>query len=100
MRTQTLHYPHPTGFALAGTVGILYTVCAAVVSLWPMQIIRFFNGWMHAIDLSRIYIPPQITIGSFLLGLLGVMVTAYVTGFVFAWIYNKCVAHCKRKGWI
>ncbi len=98
--TKTLHHAHPTGIALALTAGVLYTLCALAVMLWPMQTIQFFNTWLHAIDISKMYTPPQITVTLFLQGLGSIMVTSYLIGMLFAWLYNKCVDHCQRKGWI
>ena len=97
---QTIHYAHPTGFALGLTSGVLYTVCAVAVSVWPLQTLRFFNSWMHAVDLTKVFMPPQITPISFLRGLISIIIAGYLTGVLFGWIYNKCVTHCTKKGWI
>ena len=49
---KTIHYAHPTGFALGITAGIIYTVCAAAVAFWPMQTVKLFNSWFHGVDLT------------------------------------------------
>ena len=95
---QSSLYVHPVGLALSITAGITYTLCAAAVALWPVQFVRFFNSWFHGIDLSKIMTAPQITISNFIVGLLGIMMAAYLTGALYAWVYNKCIGHCKRKG--
>ena len=100
MTKTTLHYVHPTGMALAATSGLLYTLCALVIARWPVPTLQFFNTWMHAIDLSRIYTPPQLTLGLYFQGLLGIMLTAYFVGAIYALLYNLCVAHCQKKKWI
>jgi len=94
------HYVHPTGAALSVTSGIVYTVCAVFVKLWPSQSIRFFSDWFHGIDLTRIAVIPQITVGNFLRGLIEVLIFAYLAGALYAWLYQKCEEHCKRKKWI
>lgn len=100
MDKNTPHYAHPTGFALGITAGILYIICALLVLAWPMQTVKFFSLWFHGIDLTRIAVLPQITIGMFLTGLIGIVLAGYLVGVLYSWVYNKCVVHCKRKGWI
>lgn len=95
---QSFRHVHPTGLALGITAGIAYTLCAVAVAFWPVQFVRFFNSWFHGIDLSKIMAAAQITIGNFVVGLVGIMVVAYLTGAFYAWMYNKCVRHCQRKG--
>lgn len=97
---NTLHYVHPTGLAFGLTAGLVYALCAAFVALWPTKTLNFFNNWFHGIDLTKILVTPQITLGSFIIGLLEVIVAAYLVGAFYAWAYNKCVAHCKTRGWI
>jgi len=50
--------------------------------------------------LSKIFVFPQITFGSLARGLVEIVLFFYVTGVIYGWVYNKCVNHCKRKGWI
>ena len=94
------HYPHPTGLALAITSGIVYTICAIAIWLWREQTVRFLTTWFHGIDLTKIISDTPITLGVFFIGLIGVMLSAYIFGFIYAWLYNKCTEHCKKKGWI
>ncbi len=97
---QRPHYVHPTGLAFALTGGLLYVICAAFVALWPRGTISFFSKWFHGINLTEIAATTQITVGNFMIGLAGVVITAYLTGAFYAWTYNKCVAHCIKRGWI
>lgn len=101
MAEKTSHlYVHPVGLALALTGSIIYALCAFFVVILPTQTLKFFNYWFHGIDLAPIYRQPQITVGSFLFGLVSVIVFTYITGAIFAWAYNKCFEHCRRMGWI
>ena len=100
MEKKTLHYVHPTGFALGVTSAILYTLCAAAVKLWPVRTISFVNNWFHGIDLMRIFDPTKLTWSAFFRGLISILVIAYLSGLLYAWLYNKCVDHCKKKRWI
>ena len=94
----TLHYVHPTGLAFGLTGGLVYVLSSAFVALWPTQAINVLSNWVHGIYLTNV--APQITLGSFIIGLIGVIVAAYLVGAFYAWAYNKCVTHCKKRGWI
>lgn len=98
--TMKSHYVHPTGAALSVASGIIYAACAIYVKLWPMQAISFFNNWFHGIDLTQIAVIPEITAGSFIRGLISIMIFTYLAGALYAWLYQKCEEHCKRKKWI
>lgn len=97
---QTEHYVHPAGLAAATTAGIIYVICAFLVSLWPAQTVAIFGSWLHGIDIAKISTLKPLAFGSFLVGLVSVMVVFYTAGALYAFLYNKCVAHCKRKQWI
>ncbi len=92
--------PHPRGLAAGLTAGIVYIICAAAVTLWPAQSLRFVALWLHGIDLTKIAAPVQLTVGKFVLGLFGVVLSFYILGVVYGLLYNLCYAHCKRKKWI
>ncbi len=100
MEKTNLHYPHPAGVAAGLTAGIVYAVCAAVVTLWPTQALSFFANWFHGIDLVKIAVPIQITASSFVVGLIGVIISFYIVGFIYGWLYNICYIHCKKRKWI
>lgn len=93
-------YEHPAGLALGIASGIVYAICALLVALWPVPTIRLFSSWFHSIDLTKIIAGKGITFGSFLLGLIEIVIAAYLFGVLSAWLYNKCFAHCRRKGWL
>ncbi|MFA4887577.1 MAG: DUF5676 family membrane protein [Candidatus Nanoarchaeia archaeon] len=100
MKKETVHYIHPTGLALSITAGIVYTACAVLFWLFPSQTIIFFNNWSHGINLAQIATTKTLTLGGFFVGLLCVMIFTYIVGAFYAFIYNKCVIHCKNKGWL
>ncbi len=100
MEKTTCCYAHPTGLALSVTASIVYSVCAFFVAVMPGQTMKFFNDWFHGIDLSSLLTVKQITFGTFFRGLIEIAVFAYITGLIYGLAYNKCVAHCKKKGWI
>ncbi len=93
-------YLHPFALAAGLTSGIVYGVCAAAVWLWPRQTVGFFATWFHGVDLMRIAAPLQLTVSNFVLGLIGTVLFAYVVGLLFAWLYNRCYVHCRKRKWI
>ena len=100
MEKTTPHYAHPTGLALSITAGVLYLACAALIAIWPDGALWLFNDWFHGIDLSRMSTTTQIGIGSLIRGLFTLMLSAYLTGALFGWLYNLCLYHCIRWGWV
>ena len=79
-----------TGFAAAITFAVVYAVCALVFALFPDATLGFFDAWFHGLDL-RLLVPPggmALTTGTFFYGLVGVSLTAFITGVVFAVVNN------------
>ena len=93
-------HPHPIGVATGLTAGIVYTICAAAVAIWPKFTMSFFTNWLHGIDLTKISAPIQLTFGKFIIGLFSVVLFFYLIGLVYGLIYNACYAHCKKRKWI
>lgn len=100
MENATLHYAHPTGLALSITAGVIYLVCAALIAIWPDGAVWLLNDWFHGIDLARISVPAQWGIGRLIRGLFTLMFSAYLTGALFGWLYNRCLYHCIKWGWV
>jgi hypothetical protein len=81
--------PLRTGLALAATATILYVVCAAAFALAPGTTLDFLNAWFHGVDLSVLKPGAKpFGWGTFLYGLVGVAIAAFVTGVVYAVAYN------------
>ncbi|RJQ49297.1 MAG: hypothetical protein C4528_00895 [Gammaproteobacteria bacterium] len=82
--------PSVLGVSLALTFGVLYSICAAAFALWPETAFAFFNAWFHGMDL-RLLQPEggrAVTLNGYFYGLIGILITAYVAGVVFALLYN------------
>ena len=97
---KTKVHPHPIGVAAGLTAGIVYLICAVVVTLWPTLSLRFFANWFHGVDLIKIATPVQFTFWTFILGLLSAILFFYVIGLVYGLLYKLCYAHCKKRKWI
>lgn len=81
--------PWIAGTALAIAFAVLYTLCAAAFALFPGATLTFFDVWFHGLDLSVLANSGEsLTLGNYLYGLLGVVLTAFVAGTVFGLSYN------------
>ena len=74
-----------TAFALTATVAIGYTLCAVVYALSPGFALSLSQAVFHG-TLARN--APEMTFGSYLVGLVVLCVVSYIAGVVFAWSYG------------
>lgn len=84
------HYPLATANATAATTAVIYVVCTVSSVFLPDLSMTIVQSWFHGIDLSKIT-SVNITVGSFVLGIITATVGAWLIGFVFAKIYNQFV---------
>lgn len=80
------HNPLATANALAVTGVILYTVCRVLVGLFPETSLVVAQSWFHGMQLTNS--SWNLTAASFVLGLLSFAIAAWLTGYVFALVYN------------
>jgi len=78
----------------AGTLGIVYVVCAAVVALLPEVAGQISSVVFHGLVFQATPIPAA----SFVAGLALTVMGTFVITVVFAMLYNSCVGHCKKRG--
>lgn len=78
--------------AFANASGILgagfFIICFIVASIIPGLYKTILESWMHILNLSGLWrgVP-----GNFLLGLISFTVVSWITGWLFAWLYNKFI---------
>ena len=79
------------GFALAagGVMGAVYVLCAIFVALWPGFALQLFGRLVHLVNVEKFASDVAISIGGFILGLVQVVVYAYVGAWLVAWLHNK-----------
>jgi len=77
-----------TGLALSITSGAVYIVCAIVSWISPRTLIGFANYLEHSIDLTSVAI-KSLNLGNVIIGLIIILIIAYLIGIVFALLYNK-----------
>jgi hypothetical protein len=81
------------GGALAITFAFLSIVCAIAFTLWPDATMGFFNAFTHGLDLNKARTSTPISLGSVLYGVIGLGIVGFVTGVVFASVYNAFSKH-------
>lgn len=72
--------------ALAMT--IIWLLCAAIVWLLPGFSIMMTSSWMHGMNMSALGM-WRLTLGNFLSGGIGAVVSTWVVGYIFAWSLEK-----------
>ena len=73
-------------FCLA-TVSV-WVLCSLLVALLPKFSMRVFSWWMHGMDVSVLG-NWNLTWSNFLLGGLTLAFSAWVTGWIFGWAWEK-----------
>lgn len=81
------HEPNATANATAVTVGAIYVVCALAVVLLPDLAMTVAQSWFHGLDLSKIS-AFNVSLGSFILGLVTSVAGSWLIGYIFANAYN------------
>jgi len=73
-------------FALAAgaTLGVWYVICAVLVAAAPNLAMKLFSWIVHLINLEAKVSFPEV-----IYGFVEVVVLAYVTAYVFAWLHNR-----------
>lgn len=75
--------------AAAGTMGIVYVVCAVFVWLWPDLALQLFGWLVHLVNVDKFAGDVVITLTSFIGGLVQILVYTYVGAYLFAWLHNR-----------
>ena len=73
--------------ALAATTAVINVLCALAIALAPDLAMTIAQSWFHGLDLSRIS-SWNVTVGSFVLGLVTLTALAWGAGYGFAFAYN------------
>lgn len=71
----------------SGALGAIYFVgCFVVASIFPELYKSVAESWMHMLNLSGLWkSAPE----GFFLGLISFTIVSWVTGWLFAWLYNR-----------
>lgn len=66
--------------------GLVAVLCASLVWIWPKEMTQLASWWAHMdfTGLSR-----MVTLTNFIGGVVLTFLTGFVSGGIFAWLYNK-----------
>ena len=78
--------PKVVSLSLVSISVIVSLVCALLIAIFPEATLKFFGSIFHGIDMTKIATP--ITLSGVLIGLIAIVIVAFVTGWLFAIIYN------------
>lgn len=78
--------PKVVSFSLVVVSAILSLICALLIALAPKVTLKFFGSIFHGADITKI--ATSVTISGVLTGLVAIVIVAFVTGWLFAVIYN------------
>ncbi len=73
----------------AGAFGALYVLCALFVMAWPAQSLQLKADFLHLTTLDHLAPILQVTAMNFISGLVQIMVYAYITVWMWCYIYNN-----------
>lgn len=76
--------------ALAVTTAIVFVVCRLLVGLFPDISFSVAESWFHGIELGKAG-AWNLTISSFILGLISSTITAWIVGYIFIKSYRLFV---------
>lgn len=78
--------------ALALSLGVLTAIlsvlCAFLIRFWPEATMKFF-GWVTHMDLLGFVGQRVVTWSNFLGGTIVMFLAAYISGWIFASLYNR-----------
>lgn len=82
------HNMMATANASAVVVAVIYAVCQLAFLVAPDLSLAVAQSWFHGISIGK-FGAPEVTTGSFVLGLVSAAGGAWLVGYFFAWVYNK-----------
>lgn len=81
---------HTTAFinAAAVTMAVAYIICSVFVVLWPDIALMILGSLVHLVNLEKA-VEVKLTLTGFLSGLVQIEFYTYLTGWLFATLYNR-----------
>lgn len=81
------HEPTVIANTVAATTAIVYVACRVLVGLFPDASFAVAQSWFHGIELSKLD-SWNLTMPAFILGLVSLTITGWLTGYLFATVYT------------
>jgi len=86
--------PKIVSMSLASVAGIVYILCAIFFAIAPLTTLSFFKDIFHGVDLTQLA-RTTISFGNTVAGFVEIVVSALVTGWMFAVMYNYLLTKMK-----
>lgn len=74
--------------AIAGTFGIMYVLCAAIVALAPGVALKLLGWVTHIVNVDKFAGDVEITAVGLVIGLVQILVYSYLTTRLFFFLYH------------
>ncbi len=81
------HNPIAIANALATTIAIIFVACRVLVGIFPDLMFTVAQSWLHGVELVQ-KSSWDLSMQSFVLGLVSASVSAWLVGYLFASISN------------
>lgn len=81
--------PWKTGAALALTIAVGYSICAAIFAAWPGAAMQFLSAMFHGLDFSKLETTTSWSFVAFACVLGVFVIWGFVMGTLFAWFHNR-----------
>ena len=79
--------------SLASASAVLSLLCALLIALAPEVSLKFLGSIFHGMDITQIAQP--VTLTGVVTGLIAIVLVAFITGWLFAIIYNYFIGKLK-----
>ncbi|OFZ29705.1 MAG: hypothetical protein A2622_10815 [Bdellovibrionales bacterium RIFCSPHIGHO2_01_FULL_40_29] len=79
--------PTRLGTALALTMGLIYSLSALILAVWPQSGLGGISALFSSVTVPATEI-MRFTVGAFFTGLIGSMIMSFITGALFGSLYN------------
>lgn len=79
--------PTATGNAFAFTTGVFFVACRVLVGAFPDLMFAIAQSWFHGVALTK-FDSGSLSVSAFVIGLVSSMVLTWITGYIFAKVYN------------
>ena len=74
--------------AIAGTFGVMYVLCAALVALAPGVALKLLGWVTHIVNIDKFAGDVEITAAGFIIGLVQILVYSYLVARLFSFVYH------------
>lgn len=74
--------------AIAGTFGVMYVLCAALVALAPGVALKLLGWVVHIVNVDKFAGDVEITAVGLIIGLVQIVAYSYLTARLFSFLYD------------